>query len=156
MAMTRNELEKKTIKKVQDLISINIDSEKGFAKAAENIEDASLADHFRRIGTERGRFARELQNYVEWKGEDAEDDGSLQGKMHRWWIDIRGTVQDGDRAAVLSEAERGEDKIKEMYEDTLKETAGSEMNSVLQNQYAAVKKAHDQIRDLRDAAKAAK
>ena len=62
-------------------------------------------------------------------------------------------VTNGDAYVVLIEAERGEDHIKEAYEDVLKATAGSAMNDVLQAQYARVKAGHDKVRDLRDAYK---
>ena len=98
----------------------------------------------------------QLQNYVEWNGKDAEDDGSVMAAMHRIWLDVRALFSDGDSYSILAEAERGEDEIKEAYEEVLKDTAGSAMNDVIQAQYVRVKKQHDQIRDLRDAFKAAK
>lgn len=48
------------------------------------------------------------------------------------------------------EAERGENHIKEAYEEVLQETADSPMNELLLAQYAKVKAGHDTIRDLRD------
>jgi uncharacterized protein (TIGR02284 family) len=38
-----------------------------------------------------------------------------------------------------------------LYEEVLKETAGSAVNDVLTRQYAKVKAGHDQVRDLRNA-----
>jgi uncharacterized protein (TIGR02284 family) len=82
--------------------------------------------------------------------------GSWQAMFHRWWLDLRGSLSGGDAYAVLAEAERGEDKIKQMYEEVLKQTAGNPLSDVLHQQYIEVKKGHDRIRDLRDAAKARK
>ena len=87
---------------------------------------------------------------MEINNEDAQDDGSVAAKLHRVWINIRGKLNGGDAHAILAEAERGEDHIKEAYEDVLTETAGSAMNDVLTAQYAKVKEGHDKIRDLRD------
>lgn len=140
-----------SIKGIQNLIEINIDSSKGFRDAAEKIENPQIARFFRDCGTERERFASELKNIVRVNGQTPEDSGSLKGTAHRWWMDIRGTVAGGDEHAVLAEAERGEDAIKHRYESTLKQTAGSAVNDVLQRQYASVKSRHDQIRDMRDA-----
>lgn len=144
-------LNDETIAGIQDLIEINIDSCKGFSKASENIENAAVATFFRQCGDRRGIFATQLQGAVSVNNEEPEDSGTLTGKLHRWWIDIRGTVQDGDEHAILAEAERGEDVIKEKYESVLKDTAGSPLNAILQEQYASVKKDHDTIRDMRDA-----
>lgn len=148
---TVSTLNKDTIKGIQNLIEINIDSSKGFKAAADKIENREIAGMFRQCATEREQNATQLQSLVRVNGEDSEDNGSIRGTMHRWWLEIRGTVQQGDEHAVLAEAERGEDAIKHRYEDTLKETAGSAVNSVLQKQYAEVKSRHDQIRDMRDA-----
>ncbi len=150
---TVTNLEPKTIDRLQNLIRINIDSSKGFEKAASEIEHSGTADLFRRMATERRAFAEELRRYVRMNDEEAEDSGSIKGKFHRWWIDIVGTVRDGDEHAILAEAERGEDAIKRLYEETLPPIAGNPLNRVLQDQYARIKTGHDKIRDMRDAAK---
>tara|TARA_R110000737_G_scaffold2923_8_gene9008 strand:+ start:334490 stop:334948 length:459 start_codon:yes stop_codon:yes gene_type:complete len=147
---TITNLNEDTIKGIQNLISINIDSSKGFTSAAEHIENDQIASYFRDCGKERLRFAHELQVATSISNEEPEDDGSLKGTVHRWWMDIRATVTGGNEHTVLADAERGEDEIKHLYEKTLKDTAGSPLNAVLQSQYALVKKRHDQIRDMRD------
>ncbi|MFI4897451.1 MAG: PA2169 family four-helix-bundle protein [Phycisphaerales bacterium JB059] len=149
---TTTSLNDDTIDAVQNLIEINLDSHKGFETAAEQLEGSpQLATYFRECGQERQRFARDLQSVVSVNGESPERSGSLKGTAHRWWLEIRGAVQSGDEHAVLAEAERGEDAIKHEYEDVLKSTAGSPLNKTLQQQYAEVKRRHDQIRDMRDA-----
>lgn len=148
---TKTTLNDKTIEGVQDLIRINIDSYKGFEQAADTIENKRIAGLFREIATQRRNNAATLRNHVQMNDEDAEDSGSIKGNLHRWWLSARGTLNGGDDHVVLIEAERGEDAIKERYEEVLKDTAGSAMNDVLQKQYAEVKTGHDRIRDLRDA-----
>lgn len=153
MLEAKHNLNDDTIKEVQNLIEINIDSGKGFSEAAKNIENSAVARYFRECGSRREGYATELQRYVAQSGAKPEDSGSIKGTMHRWWLDLRGTVQDGDEHAVLAEAERGEDAIKERYERVLKSTGGSALNSVIQHQYASVKADHDKIRAMRDAKK---
>ncbi|WP_430454158.1 PA2169 family four-helix-bundle protein [Rhodopirellula europaea] len=151
---TKIDLNETTLEKLQKLIRANIDSYNGFHESAEELKDERLATLFRSIGDERSAMAAELQQYVEFNGKEAEDDGSVAAKTHRIWINIRGKLSGGDATVILIEAERGEDHIKEAYEDVLKDTAGSAMNDVLTAQYAKVKAGHDKIRDLRDAYKA--
>jgi len=150
---TKTDLNEATINKLQKLIRANIDSYNGFHESAEEIDDAKLKVLFKDLGDERSAMATELQKFVEFNGEDAEDDGSVAAKTHRIWINIRSKINGGDPYVILIEAERGEDHIKEAYEDVLKETAGSAMNDVLTAQYAKVKAGHDKVRDLRDAYK---
>ncbi|MFI4915164.1 MAG: PA2169 family four-helix-bundle protein [Phycisphaerales bacterium JB060] len=148
---TITNLDKDTIGGVKSLIEINIDSSKGFETAAENIENADIAGYFRQCSARRAQFAEQLKRIVDVNNVDVPDSGTARGSMHRWWLDLRGTVQNGEEHAVLAEAERGEDSIKHEYEDVLKKTAGSPLNAVLTDQYASVKETHDTIRDMRDA-----
>lgn len=144
-------MKEETVEGIQKLIEINIDSGRGFESASEQIDNRDIANYFRRIGARRQEFARELQDVVAANGETPEDSGSVKGTLHRWWLGLRGTVQSGDEHAVLAEAERGEDEIKERYESVLKDTAGSPLNETLHYQYRSVKQDHDTIRDMRDA-----
>ena len=150
---TKETLNQSTIDGLQKLIRYNIDASDGFRESAEEIDDAGIATLFRELAGERTTIATELQQHVEWNGEDAVDDGSAMAAMHRAWLSVRGKLNGGDPYAILCEAERGEDYIKAAYEDVLKETAGSAMNSTLQHQYAKVKAGHDRVRDLRDSFK---
>lgn len=148
---TITNLDKDTLSGVKSIIEINIDSSKGFQTAAENIENADIAGYFRQCSTRRAQFADQLSRVVDVNGVDSPDSGSAKGAIHRWWMDLRGSIQNGDEHAVLAEAERGEDSIKGEYEKVLKNTAGSPLNAMLTDQYAAVKETHDTIRDMRDA-----
>ncbi|WP_417734583.1 PA2169 family four-helix-bundle protein [Rosistilla oblonga] len=150
---TKTNLNESTVTKLQKLIRANIDAYDGFRESAEEIDDITLANLFREVANERSALATELQNYVQWNGAEAEEDGSVAASVHRSWINVRSKINGGDPYVILIEAERGEDHIKHAYEDVLKETAGSAMNDVLTAQYAVVKAGHDKIRDLRDSYK---
>lgn len=140
-----------TIKGLQNLIEINIDSAKGFEQAASTINEPRLNALFRETGAQRAAFAVELKRFVASSGEKPEDDGSAKAALHRWWLNVRGSIKDDNAHSVLSEAERGEDAIKARYEEVLKDNPGTPVSDVLHRQYASVKTAHDRIRDMRDA-----
>ncbi len=153
-------LSQETVDHIKDLVRINNDSSKGFADAADVVEDPELKKLFSDMSEQRKRFAGELGHYVAVNDNDESMlsidnlSGTWKGTLHRWWQDLRGKLSGGDAYAVLAEAERCEDRIKACYEQTIKETAGSPLSDVLHKQYAEIKKGHDGIRDLRDAAKA--
>lgn len=150
---TKLNLEDETIEKLQELIQINIDSEEGLTAAADKVEEDRLKTAFRQVARTRADHARELQSYVVANAKEPADDGTAMGSVHKGWTSMRSALNGRDAYVILIEAERGEDRIKETYEDVLKRTAGSAVNDVLQRQYAVTKKGHDQIRDLRDAYK---
>ncbi|MBL9090383.1 MAG: PA2169 family four-helix-bundle protein [Planctomycetaceae bacterium] len=147
-----NNLSEKTIDWLQDLIEINLDSSKGFAEAADNLEkdDRGIEAMFRNLSRERAAQAQELQAMVAANREKPTKSGSVAAAAHRTWMDLRAALGGGSEA-VLSEAERGEDHIKAKYEDALKDLAGCSCTQVLERHYAAVKASHDKVRDLRDA-----
>lgn len=147
---TKSDLKESTIEKLQTLIRYNIDSYNGFAESAKEIDHDGLSKLFNDLAAEHSSMAKELQNHVEWNNEEPEDDGSTKAKIHRIWINVRGKLNSGDPRVILEEAERGEDAIKEAYENVLEEVSGTALNDVLVRQYASVKTGHDKVRDLRD------
>lgn len=150
---TKGDLREETIEKVQEIIQANIDSRDGFLEAAEKIDDPAITAIFHGLANERSGHIDVLSQVVTSNGVQACRGGSTAAKLHRYFIDFRAALNGGDRYVLLVEAERGEDYIKHLYEDVLKNTAGSAVNDILQRQYAAVKKGHDRVRDLRDSLK---
>jgi len=140
------------LRHLQSLVALNIDSAKGFSVAAEVIKNARIAAFFRECADGRDAQAAQLQAALAATGESPTNDGSAIGTMHRWWLNLRGTIADGEEHAVLAEAERGEDSIKKEYEKALTAASGQQMHAMLLHQYAAVKNTHDHVRDMRDAA----
>lgn len=147
---TKSTLNQSTIEGLQKLIRYNLDSVEGFKHAADQIDEPKVETVFREIANERSQFADQLQQFVDFNFEEPVKEGSAMAALHRTWLNVRSALNGGDVYPVLAEAERGEDYIKAAYENTLKETAGSAMNDVLQTQYASVKAAHDKVRDMRD------
>ena len=87
-------------------------------------------------------------------GETKQYETSLAEPLQSWFMKVRDKFQSEEEVGLLSELERSEDRILHAYQDALKETAGSPLNKRLHEQITTVKKQHDQIRDMRDAAKA--
>jgi uncharacterized protein (TIGR02284 family) len=141
-----------SIDALNELVQVNLDSRDGFKHAAGEIQEVHLANMFNQLADERDHQAQELKSLVSLNGEQPTESGSMAASMHRTWMDLR-TALGGGVQAVLSEAERGEDYIKGKYEEALKQNAGTAVSDVLHRQYAAVKAAHDRVRDMRDAHK---
>lgn len=141
-----------TLDALKSLIQANLDSRDGFRHAAEHIEEESLASAFAEIADQRAEQAEELQHFVSLNEREPRAEGSWAASVHRGWVQIRELLSRNDRRAVLAECERGEDRIKSAYEHALRSITGSPVNDLLQRHYVAVKRTHDAVRDLRDAA----
>ena len=146
-------LEPEFISNLQTLHQANVDSAKGFKEAAQDVKNSELATEFTKWSQERRQQAHELSGLIEINQGDVDREGSWLGSLHRAYMSLKAAISSDDDHAILAEAERGEDYIKEAYEDVLKESPGTAVNDVLQHQYASVKATHDRVRALRDACK---
>lgn len=142
-------LSKETISMLQDLIQVNLDSRDGFVEASENVEEMSIGSLFRELAAERNGQASELRSLVATQSNEPPDSGSYSAAVHRLWMDLRAALGGGS-AAMLSEAERGEDHIKKKYEEAMMEHQGDAVREILQRHYEAVSLSHDRVRELRD------
>jgi len=144
-----------TISTLNTLIETCKDGQEGFKQAAEGVERSDLKSLFYEFGQQRSQFAGELQTLVRELGGDAETTSSTAGALHRGWINIKSLVTGKDDAAILNEAERGEDVAKKAYKDALDENLPANVVTIVQRQADAVMAAHDRVRDMRDSANAA-
>ena len=151
----RSNLDSHTIARLRELTQLNIDSRDGFDYAAERIEEAApqIADRFRELSDARSRNAEHLEALLISCGDDAPESGTWTATMHRTWMNIRDMLSAKlDIYAVVAEAERGEDVIKQAYEGARHEFSGP-VSTLINDQYSGVKQAHDAVRDLRDSLK---
>jgi hypothetical protein len=115
------------INTLKNLIQTLHDGQEGFKKASENVKDSHLKEVF-----------------------------TIVGSMHRGWIDLKSALTSHDNHAVLAEAERGEDVAKKAYKDALAKELTAPIRQIVMRQAEAIQLAHDEVKTLRDAAKAEK
>jgi uncharacterized protein (TIGR02284 family) len=141
---------------INGLIETLKDGEKGFKEAADAVRDPELKSLFTGYSTQRHRFASELQSELRTLGEgEPETGGSAAGAMHRGWIDLKSTISSNEQGAVLAECERGEDSAVKEFKEAVDKPLSSPVRDVVFRQYTEIKRAHDRIKQLRDAAKKA-
>src|SRR4051812_20635322 len=92
-----------TMNKLQDLLSINIDSQKGFQEAADATKDISLKQLFTEFGQKRAHNAAELRQLIAESGQQPSSSGSVSATLHRWWIDAKQALTGNDAESILSE-----------------------------------------------------
>ena len=130
------------------------DGQEGFRQAAEAVKDDRFKTVFAKYSQQRSRFAKELQTQSESLGDlKPEDSSSAVGAMHRAWIGLKSAVSNGDEHAILAECERGEDSAVAEYKKALDDDLSPSLREIVSRQYADVKAAHDQIKNLRDTTK---
>jgi uncharacterized protein (TIGR02284 family) len=138
------------ISTLNDLIETSRDGEKGFALAAKDTKDPSLARVFTEGEQSCREAARELQEQVRALGGKPDEGGSVKGAVHRGWLNVKSAATSRDDKAILEECERGEDYAKARYAAALATNLPDEVRQLVERQYRGAVANHDRVRDLRN------
>ncbi|WP_452219643.1 ferritin-like domain-containing protein [Lacinutrix salivirga] len=104
------------------LLEKNYDAEKGYKKAAENAKHQGLKNFFNKKAQERYNFGHELKTEIKSFGQEVDKGGSLTGKAHRAWMDVKAALSSDNDESMLEEAIRGEKASVEEYNEVIGET----------------------------------
>jgi len=142
------------IETLNDLIETCKDGEYGFRTSAEHVKSATLRQTLTARAEDCRNGATELQALVTRLGGEPDTGSSVTGTMHRGWVNVKALLTGDSDLAALNECERGEDAALARYRDAIKEDLPADIAAVVQRQYEGAKRNHDQVRALRDQAKA--
>ena len=133
------------------LLATLTDSINGYRDSAENIEDGRLKQLFLESAEERSRVAEDLRTEVRRLGlHDPNDDGSIMGKTHQVFLDLKAAVTGRDDKAIINEVERGEDYLKEKFEAALQsDKLAGETRDVVERAFTSVRRGHDRIAEIK-------
>ena len=138
------------ISTLNSLISTTIDSITGYEDAASNSEAGRFQQMFRDRANERQRVVEDLRSEVRRLGGEPEEGGSFMGKTHQRWLDLKAAVTGRDDQAIINEVERGEDYLKEKFEEALDgDNLTGDSRSAVERCYQSVRAGHDQISQLK-------
>ncbi|MBA1272328.1 PA2169 family four-helix-bundle protein [Stutzerimonas azotifigens] len=146
---------KETISVLNDLIETSKDGEKGFRECAEDLKSPQLKTTMTQRAQDCASAVAELQQLVRSLGGDPETSTSMSGDMHRRWVDLKSMLTGKDDEAILNECERGEDVALKSYRKALEKDLPPDVRAVVEKQLQGVQRNHDQVKALRDAARAA-
>ncbi|MBA1323587.1 ferritin-like domain-containing protein [Pseudomonas plecoglossicida] len=151
---------KDVIDVLNDLIEYSKDGEKGFKASAEDVKNPELKAFFVKRAAGCATSAAELQSEVRRLGGDPETSTSVSGDLHRGWVNLKSLLTGKDDEAILNEVERGEDHALKAYKEAreklvkLGRTATDSSYNLVETQLQGVQRNHDEVKVLRDAARA--
>ena len=151
------DLNKEAISILNDLIEASKDGQEGFKSCAEDIKHPELKALFAKRSADCAAAAAELQAQVRALGGDPETSTSVAGDLHRRWVDVKSVFTGKDEEAVLNEAERGEDHALKAYKEALEKISKHNLvgiRDLVERQYHGVQRNHDQVKALRNQARA--
>ena len=111
-----------TESKLNGLLEKAYDAEKGFRKAAENVESSSIKNFFNEKAEERLKYRTELRKELLDNGcEINEESGSIAGSLHRTWMDTKALFSSDNEESMLEEVRNGERAALDDYNDVLED-----------------------------------
>ncbi|WP_271195777.1 PA2169 family four-helix-bundle protein [Pseudomonas turukhanskensis] len=145
---------KDTISLLNNLIETSKDGQKGFRECADDLKNPELKGLFTQRSAECAAAASELQQLVRSLGGDPETSSSAAGTLHRGWVNLKSVLTGHSEEAILNECERGEDVALKHYKEALEKDLPSNVRSILEKQRQGVQRNHDQVKALRNMARA--
>ena len=79
---------------------------------------------------------------------------SVSADLHRRWVDLKSIITGKDEESILNECERGEDVAMKSYKNALSKDLPANIRSIVEKQFEGVQRNHDQVKALRDIARA--
>lgn len=145
---------KDLVRTLNKLIETCKDGEAGFKVCAEDVKRPDMKQLFSQRSRQCGEAAAELQRTVLELGGEPEDSTSVSADLHRRWVDLKSLITGKDEEAILNEAERGEDVAKERYSEALTQNLPPQIRTMVERQYQGVLRNHNEVRAMRDVARA--
>lgn len=142
---------------LNELITLNKDSAKGFVRAKNDVEDESLAGWFDRLKSERAEMVDALQHAVNRLGEEPEEETTAGSALSRGWLNIKSAMtieHDKTDIIVLEDRLEHEADVLEAYEDAMDGSYPPDIDSILQEQYAQISRARQELVRRREAMEA--
>lgn len=138
-------------KVAKELVETLKDGERGFASAAEKLQDSDRpewATTLQRLSEQRATFAREIIELGHEYDEDVDTSGTVAASVHRGWVSLKDALTGDDAGSVLGAAITGEDHAVSEYEDALTHDLSDGFRDVVSRQQAAVVAARDEVKGL--------
>lgn len=138
------------ISTLNTLIATTIDSVTGYEDSARNIDNERFREIFRQRADERQDIVGQLRAEVRRLGGDPKDEGSFLGKAHQRFEDLKAAITGRDEKSIVDEVERGEDYLKEKWQDALQSgKLHGPTHELVERCYQSIKAGHDRMSALK-------
>lgn len=109
----------KIIEGLNDLLSKNYDSERGYKNAATKTDNLGLAAFFRTNASNRYSFGHEIKSMIRGLGGEPDKGTSVAGDLHNTWINFKSALSFDKEEAILEAIESGEEACVNDYQEFL-------------------------------------
>lgn len=138
-----------TTSKLNDLIELLNDGENFYTEAAAKVKLPAYKNLFLRMATIKRAVSADLASHVAAHGGDVASGGTVFGSLRKMYADIRASMTKDSEAVYVAQLEQTEDRILEAFRDELNDDESLEVRRLAERHYPELKRAHDEMRDLK-------
>lgn len=138
------------------LVNINKDACEFYNSAVQEAQSAEIKQTFTKLENLHRQVMGNLQNQIRINGGDPEADETLVGKGAQFWGELMAKVSNDVDTTLVKHLEEAEDRCLHSMEDAMKDDdIRPATKAALQSEMDTLRKAHDYMKALKDALKAA-
>lgn len=139
----------KTTSKLNDLIELLNDGENFYTEAAAKVKLPAYKNLFLRMATLKRTVATDLASHVTAHGGTVASGGTVFGSLHKMYADVRASMAKESETVYVAQLEQAEDRILEAFRNELNDAENLEVRRIAERHYPELKRAHDEMRDLK-------
>jgi uncharacterized protein (TIGR02284 family) len=134
---------------LNDLIRMNINSEKAYREAANLLDDPEIAQQFREYASVRHQFVMQLQEMMSVVGGQPAHDEKIVDSLDRAITKYGIEQKEHPDPAILDAFIDGGNDVLAVYEHALEQDYPTPLPQILQEQYNLIQQAQDYIKSKR-------
>lgn len=138
------------VEMLNKLIKTGRDSQQMYETAAEDVRFAEYNILFQRYAEQRANFVTEMQEEVRRLGGSPAQSGTMEGKLHQGWMEVKSIATGQDEGAMLNECALSEEVTLREYEEALEKDLPANTRSILDRQYRLIREVYEHIGQLQD------
>jgi uncharacterized protein (TIGR02284 family) len=118
---------------LNDVLQFLYDSTDCYEKNMENVSDNNLKELFAYLSQQRSQMVDEIKNEILELGGEPKTSGTLIGKVHELYENLKNMVTNGDLLTITKEIKRGENMLIECYKEAFKIDLPEKTKSLMLN-----------------------
>jgi uncharacterized protein (TIGR02284 family) len=138
-----------TTSKLNDLIELLNDGENFYAEAAAKVKLPAYKNLFMRMASLKRAISADLASHVTAHGGTAATGGTVFGSLRKMYADVRASMTKDSESVYVAQLEQTEDRILEAFRSELIDADSVEVRRIAERHYPELKRAHDEMRDLK-------
>jgi len=114
------------------------DSFNGYQLNLKDISDSRLKSILEKMCFKRKDMIEEIKSLIIKSGGTPKDQGTMMGKLHQWYQDIKNTVTEGDPLSISKQIRTGESILINAYKDVINEKLPKDIHNLLISQLSQI------------------